>query len=297
MSRTFSLFIVAVLLAATSIMNAQVKKRIAVAEFQDRSGHRGAGQGVADMLITALVKSGEFSVVERKELDKVLAEQRLGQSDLVTPQTAPSLGKLLGVDLLVLGSISELGTKDRNVSGGTNLFGAKVNAKMARAAVDIRLVNTTTGEIIAAETEEGTESTLGLGGRYKDINFADFSQWNDTDIGKAAREAIDETVKLITENMAKIPWSGRVIKVNADGTLVMKPGSEGNVKADMEFDVFHQGEELKDPDTGLVLGHEEAKVGRIKVVEDMLNGKAAKAKIVNGSGLQAGDFVREPKDE
>ena len=297
MSRTFSLFIVAVLLAATSIMNAQVKKRIAVAEFQDRSGHRGAGQGVADMLITALVKSGEFSVVERKELDKVLAEQRLGQSDLVTPQTAPSLGKLLGVDLLVLGSISELGTKDRNVSGGTNLFGAKVNAKMARAAVDIRLVNTTTGEIIAAETEEGTESTLGLGGRYKDINFADFSQWNDTDIGKAAREAIDETVKLITENMAKIPWSGRVIKVNADGTLVMKPGSEGNVKSDMEFDVFHQGEELKDPDTGLVLGHEEAKVGRIKVVEDMLNGKAAKAKIVNGSGLQAGDFVREPKDE
>ena len=297
MSRILSLFFVAALLVSAPFVNAQVKKRIAVAEFQDRSGHRGAGQGVADMLITALVKSGEFSVVERKELDKVLAEQRLGQSDLVTPQTAPSLGKLLGVDLLVLGSISELGTKDRNVSGGTSLFGAKVNAKVARAAVDIRLVNTTTGEIIAAETEEGTESTLGLGGRYKDINFADFSQWNDTDIGKAAREAIDETVKLITENMAKIPWSGRVIKVNADGTLVMKPGSEGNVKSDMEFDVFHQGEELKDPDTGLVLGHEEAKVGRILVVEDMLNGKAAKAKIVSGTGLQAGDFVREPKEE
>ena len=112
MSRTFSLFIVAVLLAATSIMNAQVKKRIAVAEFQDRSGHRGAGQGVADMLITALVKSGEFSVVERKELDKVLAEQRLGQSDLVTPQTAPSLGKLLGVDEGRVNQIDHLGELD-----------------------------------------------------------------------------------------------------------------------------------------------------------------------------------------
>jgi curli biogenesis system outer membrane secretion channel CsgG len=249
------------------------------------------------MLITALVKTGEFSVVERKELDKVLAEQRLGQSGAITPQTAPSVGKLLGVDLLVLGSISELGTKDRNVAGGTNLFGAKVNAKTARAAVDIRLVNTTTGEIVAAETEEGTESTVGLGGRYKNINFADFSQWNDTDIGKAAREAINETVDLITKNMAKIPWSGRVIKVNADGTVVIKPGSEGNVTTDMEFDVFHPGEELKDPDTGLVLGHEEAKVGHIKVTEDMLNGKAAKAKVTEGSGIQSGDFVREPKHE
>jgi len=295
MSSRILLFAFAALLAASSIVNAQVKKRIAVAEFQDRSGHKGAGQGVADMLITALFKSGEFIVVERKELDKVLAEQRLGRSGAVTPQTAPAVGKLLGVDLLVLGSITELGTKDRDVSGGTNLFGAKINAKTARAAVDIRLVNTTTGEIVAAETEEGTESTVGVGGRYKAINFADFSQWNDTDIGKAAREAIDETVNLITKNIAKIPWTGRIIKVSEDGTVIMKPGSEGNVTTDMEFDVFHPGEELKDPDTGLVLGHEEAKVGHIKVTEDMLNGKAAKAKIVNGTGLQSGDYVREPK--
>jgi len=297
MQRYLLLFLAAALLISAPHLNAQLKKRVAVAEFQDRSGHRGAGQGVADMLITALVKSGEFNVVERKELDKVLAEQRLGQSGALTPQTSPAVGKLLGVDLLVLGSISELGTKDRNVSGGTNLFGAKVNAKTARAAVDIRLVNTSTGEIVAAETEEGTESTVGLGGRYKDINFADFSQWNDTDIGKAAREAIDETVSLITKNLAKVPWSGRIIKVGADGSVIMKPGSEGNVKSDMEFEVFHPGEELKDPDTGLVLGHEEAKVGRIKVTEDMLNGKAAKAKIMTGSGLQAGDFVREPKGD
>jgi curli biogenesis system outer membrane secretion channel CsgG len=295
MAHRISLIVLAALLVSAPLMNSQVKKRIAVAEFQDRSGHKGAGQGVADMLITALVKTGEFNVVERKELDKVLAEQHLGQSGAVTAQTAPSIGKLLGVDLLVLGSISELGTKDRNISGGANLFGAKVNSKTARAAVDIRLVNTTTGEIVAAATEEGTESTVGLGGRYKAINFADFSQWNDTDIGKAAREAIDETVGLITKNMAKIPWSGRIIKVSADGTVIMKPGSEGNVTSDMEFDVFHPGEELKDPDTGLVLGHEEAKVARIKVTEDMLNGKAAKARIINGSGLQSGDFVREPK--
>jgi len=297
MTHRMSYLLAAALLSGAVLCSAQVRKRIAVAEFQDKSGHRGAGQGVADMLVTALVKSGEFIVVERKELDKVLAEQRLGRSGSVTPQTAPAIGKLLGADLLVLGSISELGTKDRNVSGGAPMFGAKINAKTARAAVDIRLVNTSTGEVVAAETEEGTESTVGLGGRYQSYNFADFSQWNDTDIGKAAREAIDETVTLIAKNMAKVPWSGRVIKMSDDGTVIMKPGSEANVTADMEFDVFRPGEELKDPDTGLVLGHEEKKVGRIRVTEDMLEGKAARAKVLSGTGFQTGDVVREKKGE
>jgi curli biogenesis system outer membrane secretion channel CsgG len=287
--------ILALMLILATIASAQVKKRVAVAEFSDKSGHQGAGQGVADMLVTALVKSGEFSVIERKELDKVMAEQHLGQGGNVTPQTAPQVGKLLGVDLLVLGSITELGTSDRDVAGGASLFGARINAKQARAAVDIRLVNTTTGEIIAAETEEGTESTVGVGGHYKGVNFSDFSKWNDTDIGKAAREAIDKTVELIKDHMEKLPWSGRVIKANTDGTIIMKPGSEGKVEVDMEFDVFRAGEELKDPDTGLVLGHEEAKVGRIKVTGDMLNGKAAKAKIIEGSGFLAGDIIRESK--
>jgi curli biogenesis system outer membrane secretion channel CsgG len=293
-TRSFHLLIVA-LLAGSMLASAQMKKRIAVAEFEDRSGHRGAGQGVADMLITALVKSGEFTVIERKELDKVMNEQHLGQSGNVTPQTAPQVGKLLGIDLLVLGSITELGTSDRDVAGGASLFGARVNAKQARAAVDIRLVNTTTGEIVAAETEEGTESTIGVGGHYKGVNFSDFSKWNDTDIGKAAREAIDKTVDLIKDHMEKVPWSGRIIKAGADGTIVMKPGSEGKVEVGMEFEVFRAGEELKDPDTGLVLGHEESMIGRIKVTEDMLNGKAAKAKVVSGTGFLAGDVIREPK--
>ncbi len=296
MRRTFQFFMLLPLcLIIVSSSPGQVKKRVAVAEFSNKSGYRGAGEGVSDMLTTALVKSGEFVVIERKELGKIMEEQHLGASGQVTPETAAKVGKLLGADLLVLGSLSELGTKDRAVSGGSNLFGAAINAKSARAAVDIRLVNSTTGEVIASETEEGTESTIGLGGSYKGINFSDFSKWNDTDLGKAAREAIDKCVELIRDNMAKVPWSGRILKANADGTVIMKPGSDGNVKEGMEFDVYRAGEQLKDPDTGLVLGAEEEKVGRIKVEEDMLDGKAAKARVIDGKDLQVGDYVREPK--
>lgn len=294
-SRRITAAIVAVLVLAAVFVNAQPKKRIAVSRFEDGKGYHGCGIGVADMLATALVKTKKFMVIERKEIDKVIEEQKLGLSGMVTAETAPAVGKLLGVDLLVVGSVSELGTSKRDIGGGISVFGGGISSTQARAVVDIRLVNTTTGEILAAESEEGTESTIGFHGRYEDLNFSDMSSWNDTDVGKAAREAIDKTVELITENMENIPWSGRIIKVNPDGTIIIKPGSEGNVKTGMEFDVFQTGEEMKDPDTGLSMGSEETQVARIVVQSDMLNGKAAKAKIVSGTGIKAGDIVREVK--
>jgi len=267
--------------------DAQLKKRIAVSRFDDRSGsgYNHVGIGVSDMLTTALVKSGKFVVIERAEFDKVLEEQKLGQSGVVTPESAPKVGKAL----------SEFGTKENTVSGGVSLFGGGITKKTARAAVDIRLVNTTTGEVVAAEKEEGSESTTGLSVRYDEMDFSDVSNWDNTDIGKACREAVDGCVKLIVDNMEKVPWSGKVLKVNTDGTLLMKPGSEGNVEIGQEFDIFREGEELKDPDTGASLGSEETKVGSIKVIEDALKGKASKAKITDGQDIKVGDIVRQKK--
>jgi curli biogenesis system outer membrane secretion channel CsgG len=282
-------------LVIATAADGQLKKRIAVTRFEDKSGagYANIGDGVADMLATALVKSGKFFVIERKELDKVLAEQHLGASGAVTPETAAKAGKVLGVELLVIGGVTEFGIKEREVSGGIKVFGAGVGHKSARAVVDIRLVNSTTAEIIAAETEEGTESTLGVGVRYQDIDFSSVSRWNDTDIGKACREAVDKCVELIVENMEKVPWSGKVLKLNSDGTVVMKPGSEAGVAVGSEFAVFRPGEEIKDPDTGLSMGAEETRVGRVVVKEDMLQGKACKAAVIEGGPLKVGDIVRK----
>jgi len=277
--------------------DAQLKKRIAVSRFDDRSGsgYNHVGTGVSDMLTTALVKSGKFVVIERAEFDKVLEEQKLGQSGVVTPESAPKVGKALGVELLVIGSVSEFGTKQNSIGGGVSVFGGGITKTTARAAVDIRLVNTTTGEVVAAEKEEGSESTTGLSVRYDDIDFSNTSAWDNTDIGKACREAVDNCAKLITDNMEKVPWSGKVLKVNTDGTLLMKPGSEGNVAIGQEFDIYREGEELKDPDTGASLGSEETKVGSIKVIEDALKGKASKATITDGKDIKVGDIVRVKK--
>jgi hypothetical protein len=67
------------------------------------------------------------------------------------------------------------------------------------------------------------------------------------------------------------------------------------VTSGMELNVFQLGEEIKDPDTGLSMGSEETKVAQLKVVSDMLNGKACKAKVVSGTGIKIGDIVRVPE--
>jgi len=296
MRRFLRLVFVSILASCVIVpLQSQLKKRVAVARFEDRSGTgwNHIGDGVADMLITALVKSGSFLVLERQEMEKIVQEQQFSNSSMVTPETAAKIGKILGAELFVVGSVSEFGVKESNIGGGVSLFGGGVSSRKARAVVDIRLVNVSTGEIIAAENEEGEESSTGISVRFEDIDFNNTNSWDDTDIGKAARKAVSGCVDLIKENMEKIPWSGKILKVNADGTVLIKPGSEGNVKSGMEFMIYRVGEEIKDPDTGLSLGSEETKVGRIRVTEDMLKGKAAKASVIDGKDFQVGDIVRD----
>jgi curli biogenesis system outer membrane secretion channel CsgG len=289
------IFALAFLVAGVLPAQSQLKKRIAVSRFEDRSGsgYHSLGEGVADMLVTALVKSGKYMVIERQEIERIIKEQQFGQTFMVTPESAPKVGQLLGAELFVVGSISEFGQKKSNIGGGMSVFGGGISTQKSRAVVDIRLVNTTTGEIVASESEEGSESTTGVSVRYEDIDFSNQDSWDNTDIGKACREAINGCVKLIAENMDKVPWAGKVIKVNADGTLLMKPGSEGKVETGMKLFVFRKGEDVKDPDTGLSLGAEENKIGSIEVIEDALKGKAAKAKTLTGSGFKVGDIIRD----
>lgn len=271
-----------------------LKKRIAVVDFEDRAGYgHNIGRGLADMLVTSLVKTEKFIVIEREELDKVLAEQGLGLSGAVTPQSAAQVGKLLGVELIVTGSVSEFGEKKSSIGGALKGIGAKLTSREARSVVDIRLINTTTGEILLAESAEGKAKSRSLDKvRFEDIDFGNPTTWDQTILGKAARKSIEKCVQFIEKAMVNIPWQGKIIKVNPDGTVYMKPGSAGGVQPGMEFVVYHPGEELIDPDTGLSLGSEESMVGKIKVVQDVANGKACKAIISSGSRMQVGDYVR-----
>lgn len=288
-----------------------LKKRLAIADFVDGTEGqvkaaavrtRGSSQStvttsnythtLATMLSTELVKSNAFIVVERQQLDAVLKEQDLGASGATTKESAAKMNQLLGVQLLVTGSITEWGNKLQNDQHSARGFFSKNNAKnTTRVTLDLRVIDASTGEIVMAETASGVAESksssltvMGIGGTGA---TADNSLMD-----SAVRKAVVNCVDLIKKASAKVAWQGSIIKVNGDGTAVVKPGSGSGVKAGMVFAVYEKGEELKDPDTGLSLGSQLKKIGSLVITGDFGDGgKAATAKIT-GKGAKAGDVIK-----
>jgi curli biogenesis system outer membrane secretion channel CsgG len=73
---------------------------------------------VSDLLVDRLVKDGTFSVIERSRLDAILAEQNLGLSGRLDANTAAQVGRILGVDAVILGSVTQFDVSVRRSGGG-----------------------------------------------------------------------------------------------------------------------------------------------------------------------------------
>lgn len=278
--------------------SAMLKRQVAVFTFEDKSGQdkrwwngKSPGDGMTDMLITALVKSGKYVVVERREIQKILNEQRLGQSGLVNAKGVAQVGKLLGVDLAIMGAITEFGLSKESTGGKIDWLKVGVSTQKATVAADIRFVDTATGEIIAAEAvrREKSKSGLKLSGREFGLNNR--SDFDDSLIGKATREVVSDMVALIGNQIQQLPWQGKVLKVSGN-IVYIKPGSDGGVGIGDIFSIYRIGEKLIDPDTGLSLGSDEEQIGSIQIQKVVANGKAAKGIIIIGEGFKAGDIVR-----
>jgi curli biogenesis system outer membrane secretion channel CsgG len=276
---------------------AQMKKRVAVFSFQDKTDHtwhwwdgRAPGDGMADMLTTSLVKSGKYTVIERKEINAILDEQKLGQTGVVTEQSAAKVGKMLGVELAIVGSVTEFGYSKKDVGGSLKGFSLGVKKQKATVAVDVRLMNTTTGEILKAETVRKEESASGLRVGTPDAAFNNESEFDNSIVGKATRAAIDDIVTLIDENSEAVAFSGKILKVNGS-EILFKPGKDAGVETGQRFFVYSKGEDLIDPDTGLSLGSEEKKIGEIEVT-GFMGDKVSKAAVKAGSGFEVGYIVK-----
>lgn len=110
---------------------------------------RELGSGVADIFIAEAYESQQFRITERAEIDKVLLEQDLAASGRINPATAAELGRIEGAELLVLGSVTEFGVQTTGGGGSVlGIFGGSAETVTARVAVEIRLVDTVTAEIM-----------------------------------------------------------------------------------------------------------------------------------------------------
>jgi curli biogenesis system outer membrane secretion channel CsgG len=279
---------------------AQNKKRVAVMNFDYATvrssvaalfgGDADVGKGIADLLVTRLVTDGVYSVVERKALDKIISEQNFSNSDRADPDTAAKIGRVLGVNAIIVGSITQFGRDDKSrgvggaaIGGLTGRFGVGgVGKREAKAVVGIsaRMVSTDTAEILAVAEGKGQSkrsgisllgaggSSGGAGGGAYDMSSKNFG---DTILGEAVAQAVNDMAKQLDDSASRLPTpvlnvSGLVADVSGN-TLILNVGSRAGVKVGDHLGVFRQGRQIKDPATGKVLKTVEAKVGDVTITE------------------------------
>jgi len=197
------------LMMASQVL-AQAKPRLGVLRFTNDSGASWwsgtAGRDLQDMLAAELVSIGSFQVLERKELEAVMSEQDLGASGRINPKTAAKIGKLKGAKYLVAGTVSAFEEGTKGQGGGVSVFGLSVGGSKSKAymAVDLKVIDTDTGEIVNARTVEATsESTSQRVGVSVPFVSTDFQKNEKTPTGKAIRACIIEIAEYLDCSMTK----------------------------------------------------------------------------------------------
>ena len=272
------------------------KKRVAVFDFDYATVQSytsaafgtnvDVGRGMSDLTVKYLVKDGTYSVIDRKAMDKILAEQNFSNSDRANPNSAAKLGKLLGVDAIIVGSVTQFGNDTKNTKvggggggwGGYGIGGFGHKKSKAIVAVDARIINIDTAEIMGVATGKGEssrESTSllgggsnwhGWGGGAVDFGSSDFQQ---TILGEAVNAAVQQmSGELIADNSKlearTIHVEGLVAAV--DGSqIVLNVGGKAGLKVGDQLTVERVTKEIKDPSTGQVIRRMAAPVGVIQV--------------------------------
>lgn len=320
MRRVVSVCVVVLLVTLAALGQApQRKKRVAVLDFDYgtvRSASAGifgtdvdVGRGITDLLVKFLVKDGTYSVIERQALQKVMAEQNFSNSDRANPTSAAAIGKLLGVDAIIVGSITQFGneTKKQNVGGygggWAGRFGVGgVGHKESKAivAIDARLVDVDTGEILGVadgkgESKRSSTSMLGggsgwsgFGGGNVDFGSSDFQN---TIIGEAVNSATQQLSQGLVADNTKL--NARTIKVDglvafADASsVILNVGSKNGLKVGDQLTIERVTREIKDPASGKVIRRMANKIATVEVTD--VDEKSAVCKFVSGSGAKVGD--------
>ena len=183
------------------------KARIAVSRFSDKTGKGWwtgqIGDGMADMLTTALFNTNRYIVLERQTLQDVMSEQDLGASGRIKKETAAPIGKIEGAELLVTGAVTEYEPGSSGVGGGLGGAGRVIGGilggiKKSHIAIDLRVVDTRTSRIVAATTVEGSATDIsGLGGLAGGNIGGGLGAWHNQPIEKALRIALGAAVDFV----------------------------------------------------------------------------------------------------
>jgi curli biogenesis system outer membrane secretion channel CsgG len=274
-----------------------LKQAIGCKDFENQSGWSGEwqiGNNLAIMLESALFDTGRFVIVEREKLTDVIAEQDLAASGRTAKSTkVAQTGFIRSARYIGTGAVTTVDEKQSGGDAGVSIGGFRVGGGKsdAQVTVIVKLIDTTTGEIVAKESITGKAGNIGLrvGVSVGSVN-TELGGFKKTPLGQAAQDCINKAAEFIAKKMESFPFEGSVIKVSGNGQVLINRGSEFGMEVGQELVMANQGEVLTDPDSGEILGNEEGSViGKIKVAK--VTEKISYADVIDGDKNPAAGTV------
>ncbi|MCB1120134.1 MAG: hypothetical protein KJT03_01185 [Verrucomicrobiae bacterium] len=274
-----------------------VRHAIGVISFTNEAGfvsEWNLGDNLGLMLESSLYDTGRFVIVERAELGAVMAEQDLQNSGRTAQASqVASTGQIRSAKYLATGAITEASYNTSGDSGGLRIKGFNIGAKSDKASVVavVKLIDSTSGEVVASQRIRGEAGKSGLTLGYSDRGFGtQLSGFAKTPLGEAAQDVIDQATKFIALEMEDYDLEGNVVMVSGSGQIIINRGSNYGVSPGQVFLVREEGEVLIDPSTGEILDMEEGKVtATIKVSK--VSEKVAYCDLVDGNTPERGAVV------
>ena len=221
-----------------------LKRKIAIARFTNETQSNTSflmtdqndrvGKQASDILSAKLSASGQFLLFERIDAEKTTAEQMLAGIE----------AEGVGVDYLILGSVSEFGRSTESTSG---VF-SRAKQQKAYAKVNVRLIDVSTGRVIhsaegAGDAVSTTKTTMGLGSR---------SGFDQSLTDKAIAAAIAQVTGKLIQTMTAAPWRSYLLSFE-DGSYFIAGGSSQGLKPGLRLVVYKKGKQVKNPQTGALI--------------------------------------------
>jgi curli biogenesis system outer membrane secretion channel CsgG len=266
------------------------KLRVGVVNFQNKTPSKvlGIGEAAADILGTILQKTGRFIVVPQQDTESIMQQQRMGATGAINPDTAARMGEILGLNAIVTGAVTAYSETEE----GKDFIIGKSKKQIARVTVDYRIVDTTTGVQLMADSgagiyEKSVTTVLGAGGKAG----------YDPDLRDGAlRDALTKAMVNMMKGLGKRKWSGRVAQVDGRD-LYINAGEKSGLQVGTMLDVYRAGKAIIDPVTKVKLGQTETRIGQALVTKNDLGdqGDLSIATPSSGTGFQIGDIVKIAK--
>lgn len=248
------LFLSFMMLAVGAQNDKTIKRKVAIGRFTNETQY---GKGIfynkendpmrkqaLDILSAKLAASGKFILLEREDLNTLVAE------------SGENMQKI-GADYIILGSITEFG---RKTEGQEKIFSSS-KTQTVEAGVSIRIVETNSGLIIYSDEAKGyaettSKTTLGIGGT---------SEYDATLSDKAISAALSQLVENIINKCTDKPWRSYILS-KEDDMYVISGGSSQGLAAGDKFGVYKKGKMVKNPQTGMNVELPGKKIGDVTIV-------------------------------